>query len=281
MNQLLRVGVQTAVAGVVAMGMTAKAELIFAVSAQNQLLVFDSTTPDTLNNAYAFTGVQPAERIVGLDYRGNVLFGLGDANRLYTIDTNSGAATLINGPLSPSLNGVSFGFDDTPAGLVVVSDTDKSRTIDPVNGIYASLNPDLTYGNAESPTITGLAYDRRSGVLYGLDSFSNSVVTVDIATGMLTPVGITGIDFSRNNGFDIGMNSGTAYLASPATSGGAQANLYTIDLTTGAATLVGAIAPKLEGISIIGLAAVPEPSAVAMLALGGLGLLVFLFRRRK
>jgi hypothetical protein len=69
------------------------------------------------------------------------------------------------------------------------------------------------------------------------------------------------------------------YLNSPAASSDPQANLYVVDKLTGFATLVGQIGNPGDNILVQGLTVVPEPSSVALVALGAFGL--FFARRRQ
>jgi hypothetical protein len=116
--------------------------------------------------------------------------------------------------------------------------------------------------------------------MFGIDSSANSFGTFNPATGAYSTIGLLGFDVARNNGFDISDSSGVAYLASGASSSDVQANLYTINLTTGLASLVGLIGQAGDNTLLRGLTVVPEPGTGALL-LGGLALLGFNIRRRK
>jgi hypothetical protein len=116
--------------------------------------------------------------------------------------------------------------------------------------------------------------------MFGIDSSANTLGTFNPATGTYSTIGLLGFDVARNNGFDVAP-SGVAYLASGATSSDVQANLYTVNLATGQASLVGLIGQLgdntlLRGLTIV----VPEPGTGALLV-GGLALLALKIRRRK
>ena len=140
---------------------------------------------------------------------------------------------------------------------------DISLNICRTTGI-CSTDPVLAYAPGDlfagtNPNITSLAYDHGNGVLYGLDSLRKTMVRLDPATGLLNtlfPSGI-GVSFSRYNGFDISDATGIAYLGSPASDADPQANLYTLDVATGQATLVGTIGDPGDGLLIRGMTVVP------------------------
>jgi hypothetical protein len=90
-------------------------------------------------------------------------------------------------------------------------------------------------------------------------------------TGQLFTVGALGFNTSDLVGFDVSGLSGVAYASLTASAGNAS-QLFTIDLNSGAATLVGTIG---GGVPLSGLAALPgsaaAPDAGSSLLLLGLG----------
>jgi len=79
-----------------------------------------------------------------------------------------------------------------------------------------------------------------------VDATANALVAVDPATGGLTTVGGFGFNVYLRSGFDIDAD-GTGY-ASLSTDNGSE--LYTIDLATGAATLLGNIGPAVHSLAL-------------------------------
>jgi hypothetical protein len=126
--------------------------------------------------------------------------------------------------------------------------------------------------------VDGLAYDAAAAKWYAFDTLANVLDSFDPTTGLLHTIGANGYDTSRFNGADSSDGTGIMYLGTPAASSDAQANLYTVNKTTGAATLVGQIDYPTADTLIQGLTVVPEPSTIALLALGAFGLL---FARRR
>jgi len=72
--------------------------------------------------------------------------------------------------------------------------------------------------------------------LYGLDDTTNTLIRIDGATGARTVVGATGIAAGEFGDLAYDATTGTAYWVPGRDNG----NLYTLNLTTGAATLIGA-----------------------------------------
>ncbi len=277
--------------------MPAQAELAYALTSIDQIISFDTATPGNLLTAFSITGLQPSETLLAIDARpaNGVLYGLGNSSRLYTINPNTGAATAVGGQFSTILNGTTFGFDFNPVvdRVRVVSDLDQNLRINPIDGSVTAVDGTLNYASGDSffgqsPNINGAAYANNvpgalSTTLYVVDSLQNSLAIQTVPnSGTLNTVGPLGIDGSRFNGFDISGLTGIGYAATPASSGGLAADLYRINLTTGAATLVGHIGPADADILVRGfsLAAVPEPGTGTLALVGGLGLLMMRWRRR-
>src|SRR5574341_566073 len=236
---------------------------IFAVTAGNNLISFNQATPSGIIKTSAITGLQAGENIAGIDFRPRTgqLFAASSQSRVYTINPTTGAATQVGTtPLSPALNGVSFGFDFNPVPdrIRLVSDADQNLRLNPDTGAVAATDGNLAYATgdpnaAANPNIVGAAYTNNfSGAtttsLYVIDSTLNILALqgslggapVSPNTGMLTTVGALGVDTTDQVGFDIVGPTGLA-LASLTPSGATTSSLYTINLQTGAATLIGPI----------------------------------------
>lgn len=232
-----------------------QAATVYGVTTSNQLVRFDTATPGTVTTIGAISGLQGGENVLGIDFRPATgqLFALGSTSRLYTINTANGAATHI-APLSTPLSGTDFGFDFNPTvdRIRIVSNTGQNLRVVPDTGavtVDGVLNPG-------TPSVTAAAYTNSfngatATTLYVIDN-STSPDTLFIQNppnnGTLsTPVPL-GVDATGVNGFDITTATGIAYAA--LTVGGVQ-NFYTVNLTTGAATPVGAVG---GGVSLRGIA---------------------------
>jgi len=241
-----------------------RAENVYAVTAGGKLIRFNPGVPGVVNSSLAISGLGSGESVIGIDFRPatGLLFALSDASRLYTINTQTGVATPVGGPLTTALSGQSLGFDFNPVPdrIRVVSDADQNLRLNPNNAAVAGVDGTIAFAatdpNAgQDPNVVGSAYTNSflgasSTTLYGIDSNLNALVTqgsvggapVSPNTGQLFTVGSLGAGVDPNGvvGFDISSESGVG-LASFNTDGGAATQLYTVNLTTGAATLIGAI----------------------------------------
>jgi hypothetical protein len=100
--------------------------------------------------------------------------------------------------------------------------------------------------SATDPLISGLGYDATSGTRYALDDGIDQLSTVGGGpapspsfSGQLTPVGPTGVNLTGSTGFDVSA-SGRCFV-SATTAMTLNSRLYTINLGTGAMTLVGGL----------------------------------------
>jgi hypothetical protein len=240
-------------------------ELLHAITTRNNVITFYSDAPGTILSAHAVTGLQGSERIRAIDWWNSTIYALGSSSRLYTLDPTTGVATQVGGQFSSLLNGQSFGMDNGPAGVVVVSDLGQNLTIDRATGVATAVGPVLAYAAGDphagaNPAVTALAYDAGAGTWYAGDSLQNTFATLDPVTGLVHTIGPSGVDFSPHNGLDIAQSQIT-YLASPAASSDPAANLYTVNKITGAVTLVGLIGAPGDNILVRGLTVAPPACA--------------------
>lgn len=266
---------------------------VIALSTRDQLVSFDSATPGTLSSAVFISGLSANESLVGIDYRPATgeLYGLGSQARLYKLNATTGAATFVAGlttaggsPLA--LNGVEFGvdFNPVPDRLRVTSNLGQNLRIDVTTGVTTvdlSLNGVGTH--VVSSAYTNSFAGATSTTLYNIES-ALDILTIQNPpnNGTQVSVGSLGLDVTALAGFDILTvgSTNTAYAAlQPAGSQGSR--FYTIDLTTGAATLVGGIGANQSSDSLairdIAVTPVPEPTVMVSLGLGAMALL----RRRR
>lgn len=225
---------------------------IIALRGNNTLVRFGSNREITVRGLDG--------RLQAIDFRpsNGLLYGVTDSDKIYTINPNTGAATFVS-TLSISFNGgFQSGIDFNPVvdRLRIVGSNDQNFRVNVDTGAVLSDTPlAFAAGDANAgvdPNITAAAYtNSRAGAsatqLFGIDYDLNALVLQNPPNnGTLNTRVPLGINFDPIGGFDIFTDAGgmnTAFVVSGPT-------LYTIDLSTGAATRVG----FLSGSSFIGLA---------------------------
>ncbi|MGI4871730.1 MAG: DUF4394 domain-containing protein [Janthinobacterium lividum] len=246
--------------------------LAYALAGTN-LLTFDTLVPGTIRTSVGLTGVDATQTLVGLDVRplNNALYALGynaaaatgvANSQLYTINATTGVATPLGAAVRLELGTGNIGFDFNPTvdRIRVVGANRNNYRLNPVFGaatVLAATDTPLTYALTNNlPFIGAVAYTNSfSGstatTLYDYDQALNQLSTQNTAAGtatdgQLTVVGSSGIAVnSTTPTLDLDIYSpaagtNTAYLVAN-TGTSLNTSLYTVNLTTGAATLVGAI----------------------------------------
>jgi hypothetical protein len=244
---------------------------IFALSTSNQLLTFDSSAPTIILSTTSVTGLKTSESLLGLDFRPATgqLYALGSTSRLYVIDPATGAATAVgSGPFGPQVSSsANYGFNFDPVAdrlRVVRGPTGTSTTVtlddsnlqlNPDTGSTASIDtrPAFATGdlNSGTPNVVASAYTNEfsgaaSTTLFGIDTQRDILVRqgdvsgspATAAGGVLHTIGPLGVNATSAAGFDIRTNDGIAFAELTV---GTTPGLYQINLSTGAATLIGTI----------------------------------------
>ncbi|MFM9956925.1 MAG: DUF4394 domain-containing protein [Phycisphaerales bacterium] len=284
-----------AVLSVLALAGVANAEAIIGLRSDNVLVSFDSSTPGTIGGTVAVSGLQAGENLLGIDLRpatGQVI-GLGSSNRLYSINTITGAATALGPAFSPVLDtGVEYGIDINPTvdRLRVVASNGGNRRFNPVNGAaVVPLDTNLSYASGGVPRAVAVAYTNSlAGVPagstreYGIDSANGSLIEIGTMAGgnpsfnggVSAIVGALGFTTSDLVGLDIFGPTGNAFVSLTNPTSGFS-SFYSLNLSTGAATLLGGVGDG--SVTLRDFTAVPTPGAAGVLALGGFAAL----RRRR
>jgi hypothetical protein len=239
---------------------------VFGVTTGNRLISFNRNNPNSIRSNVQITNLRSGEHVLGIDYRATngKLYAVGSSNRVYTIDPNTGRATPVAGIFTPSRNGNSFGLDFNPTVDKVrfVSDLDQNLRLDPDLGTALFVDGTLKFAPTDvnsrgNPNVSGVAYTNNfagatATTLYGIDSFRDILVIQNPPNdGVLTTVGKIGIDTTSLVGFDI--TDGNAAYASLTKPGSKYSDFYSINLSTGRATLIGRINKDqtLRGITIV------------------------------
>ena len=235
---------------------------LLALDASNTLLRFDAARPADVRatKVHDVTGT-----LIGIDHRPatGALYGLTDANDLYTIDAASGAATLVSTLTVAFDGGPRSGFDFNPQAdrLRLLAASGQNLRVNVDLGATAVDAP-LRYGAGDPtagkrPAIAAAAYtssvaNAPSTKLFDIDSDLDVLALQDPPNdGVLVTIGPLGVDFGPLAGFDIVTDGGEdrGFAVTGAT-------LYAVDLASGAAKMLGAVGVP-PGANLIGLAVVP------------------------
>lgn len=252
-----------------------------ALTSANRLVTFDRAAP-SVRTSVTITGLQSGENVVGIDIRpggtpAGTLVALGNTGRLYTIDAATGAATF-KASLAPdpadttnaftSLDAADIGFDFNPVPdrVRVVSSTGQNLRANVDTGATFT-DTVLTSGGSTRTGVSAVAYTNsfsaacRTALFY-IDTTTDSLLaTLDPNGGVVTEVGNLGVNADGVNGLEIVTAADGSNAALAVLSVAGAPSLYTINLTTGAATAAGAVSGLNSGETIRGLTAAPPASA--------------------
>ena len=243
---------------------SAQAATIFGVDENNNLVTFDSLNPAVFTSSTPITGTTATWLAIDFRDSDGMLYGLGDDYGLYTVNTNTGMANLVAGSLP--LTGTNFGFDFNTVvdAIRVVGNFDDNYVVNADTGAVSQFT-DVAYGPGDpnfgsNAVVTGNGYIHGTTTQYAIETNADVLVTQANNAGTLGTVGSLGAAVGPRTSFDIGFN-GVAYMQDVD-------RFYTVDLGTGAATLVGNTPTALFGISSAAPSAIPEPATWAMLLMG-------------
>lgn len=262
-----------------------RAEKAIAVTASNKLLKFNAGRPGRILATLNITGLQPGETLLGIDYRvaKDQLYALGSSGRLYTLNEDTAAATVVGMPFAVKLEGTQFGFDFNPTvdRIRVVSNTGQNLRLHPDTGavvdgnavldgvqtdgklVYAAgdvnfgkmpvaVGAAYSYNKSDTKITTNFALDAATGALVTQGSREGMMPAVSPNSGQFFTVGSLGMTFN-SAAFDIQALSDVAFAALNSDGGGAS-RWVTIDLKTGAAKSLGTIG---GGERVVGIALEP------------------------
>lgn len=238
------------------------------LGADARLYYFDSESPNTIVSSLAISNLQAGETLIGIDTRPATgeLFGIGSQGRVYLIANDGRAVTQSTAPVV--LDGTSFAIDFNPTvdRIRYVSNNDQNLRFNPLTGGLAATDTVLTPAGDK----VGAAYDRNvpgltTTTLFLIDSASDTLAiqggvdgTPSPNGGVITNIGALGVNTSDVVGFDISATGTPRALLSV---GGVPA-IYSINLTTGAATAIGIVANGVTLTDITFVTSFPQPVLV-------------------
>jgi Domain of unknown function (DUF4394) len=243
------------------------AQTAVAIDTSNNLIRFELATPGTFFSTVPISGVN-GESMLAIDIRPATgqLYGFSGASQLYLIDAITAIATPVGTSIVSAIigGGIAMDFDPVADRIRITSNLDENVSVNPDTGAVDSTGSTISFATGDVhegilPNVGGTAFTSSvagatTTTLFGIDYTTNSLVTLPVpASGQLTTVASLGAHLaSASLGFDIvtigGVDTAYAVLQADSTPG-----LYTIDLTTGAATLVGVISGNtvLRGVTIV------------------------------
>ncbi len=233
---------------------------LLALTEGNRLLSFNRALPQKACTNAPLSGQQSGENILGIDVRpvDGALYALGSTGRMYTVDVESGELTLRSTLVAAlgdvtipyaGLLGTEFGFDFNPGNdlVRVVSDAGMNFRVTPDDGVVTtdvtpapagSVPGAAAYSNNFVSTFTSTYFmiDAATDGLQVMGRTSGNAINGDIQ--VVGPLGVG--DVEAVGGFDI-YGTTNRGLAALTIGGAANSELYEINLSTGAASRIGAI----------------------------------------
>ncbi len=233
---------------------------VIGLTDDGKLVRFRTSSPRRTTDIGYVSGLAANDTaLVGIDFRvqDGKLYGVGNGGGVYTIDTTTAAATLVN-TLTVPLMGTFFGVDFNPAAdrLRIISDMGQNLAHNVNAGGVTLSNGTLTYtpppaAAVPAAGVSGAAYTNNdlnqpatATTLFDLDTAMDQVVIQSPpGNGILVATGKLGFDAGPNAGFDIysrlvgGVTAANHAFASLMVGG--KSAFYRIHLTTGRAILLG------------------------------------------
>lgn len=202
----------------------------------------DHTNPGAFNAISTSNDSFYAGDFIAGDY--TTLYAVRDDQVLHSINVADGTPTMIaavtGGAEAVGVSGLS---EDPTDGTVYISATDGTNSYLYTFDIATALST-LVGEVTNSALLIDIAVSP-SGEIFGVDLASDSLISIDKITGAGTVVGALGVDISYAQGMDFDNFSNTLYLA--AYIGGGVNEVRTIDVATGASTVVGSVNPNTGG----------------------------------
>lgn len=276
---------RTIVAVLLLVALPLAAEPLTLLDAGGTILRFiDTQLPSYAYRSLTVSGLQPNETLAAIDYRpaNGQLYGVGvvpsGPARLYTINTTTGAATMVGaGPFHQGIGASPVGMDFNPvvdririttnnslnlrlnpADASVIADTSPQFAAGDVNQTGFNRPLSIAYSNnvagATTTTLYGIVLGNTGSVLVTVGSPGGTPVSPN--TGQMFTVGLTGVGgyLTLQQSMDISGRTGIAYMVIDN-----DHILYSVNLTTGHATRIG---PFPSGSAVFGIAASGGPDAL-------------------
>lgn len=230
----------------------------YGLDTQGRLVTFGTDNAAASLRRVAVTGLPSGETLIDLDVRNtdNRLYAMSGTGRLYRLDPVTGALTPDGASLTAGVTPVAIDFNPAANRLRIFAETDRNFRLTPSTPPTPGASPAGTVtddgmlmyvGGTPNPNLVAAAYTNSfnnsaagaalptATTLYSVDADQDTLVLHSVGPqfSMLAPVGKLGVDAVKGmTGFDIA-GADMAYLS---VSMGGNTMLYTVNLTTGAAT---------------------------------------------
>ena len=235
---------------------------VIGLTDDGRLVHFRTDQPRKTRDIGAIAGFANTDTaLIGIDFRvqDGTLYGVGNGGGVYTIDTATAQAQLVNA-LTVPLSGTAFGVDFNPAAdrLRIISDTGQNLAHNVNAGGVTVENATLTYTAPPATAVpatglSGAAYTNNdvapagaatATTLFDIDTTMDQIaIQSPPGNGILVATGKLGFDAGPSAGFDIysqverGVTVANRAFATLSDNG--MYSFYRVDLTTGRATRVG------------------------------------------
>ncbi len=253
---------------------------LMALTDDNTLLFFNAATPDTIVRTVPITGLPGGYRMVAMDVRPTpgIYLALavavnGSTGRAFTLNELTGVATALGAAaFSTTLpSGGGWAGDYSPTGNVfrLVHSTGANYRLNITTGALIAQDTNITASRASA-----LGYDRSTSppaaatTLFSIDSNTSQLAMIGGVDGAPSPnggtssvVGALGVLLDSHN---VGLDLSPSDLAFVSLRVGGNYGLYTINLVSGAATLVGAIGNGDRAVIEIAVLVVPSGSVLGL-----------------
>ncbi len=243
-------------------------QLVYGLTTNNNLVSFDSENPRFIRTLTPLTGIAAGQMVMGLDFRPATgqLYTLGynastGEARLYTVNPMTGMAMPIgmeNINLGANLGRIALDFNPTVDRIRVTSSSGGNFRLHPDTGVLVATDGNLAFATTDAnagsmPSVVAGAYTNSfagttTTTLYNIERTLNILTTqIPPNDGVLNTIGSLGIMLNSEDpsvDFDIfyrASDSSNIALLAANIMGGTTDALYSVDLTSGRATLIGNI----------------------------------------
>ncbi len=235
------------------------AGILYSIQESNDHLISIDTDTLTFTDIGAL-GVTFNFGGLAYDSNSDTLYMIGGRGNqsLYTVDRNTGSASLIGSHGITDLFGLAYDTKNDVLYAGTRFNGNNLYSLDAGTGLSSLI------GSSGSATLDGLAYNANTDTLIDLAAGNGDIYSIDRSTALSTLL-FNG-DFVNNNGFAYDYDSDLYWAIDWS------GNLFTYDPNAGYSrtTLLSGLGSH-DGLAYVGTTTIPEPSSLAIFGLGALG----------